>query len=76
MKSLDINLDSVGKIKNFIEITSKFESDLDLISDRYIVNAKSILGVLSLDLKKALKLNIQDEKIFDDLKSQLKPFLK
>ena len=76
MKSLDLVLNSIDKIKELIEITSKFDSDIDLVSDGYTVNAKSILGVLSLDLKKDLKLNIHNDEIFSNLKSQLKSFLK
>jgi len=74
MKSLDIVLNSIDRIKELIEITSKFDCDIDLVSDGYIVNAKSILGVLSLDLKKDLVLNIHDDNIFSDLKNQLKKF--
>lgn len=36
-------------LKEFIKITTSFESNIDMIKDRYVVNAKSLLGVLSLD---------------------------
>ena len=36
-------------LKEFIKITTSFESNIDIIKDRYVVDAKSLLGVLSLD---------------------------
>ena len=36
-------------LKEFIKITTSFESNIDMIKDRYVVDAKSLLGVLSLD---------------------------
>lgn len=36
-------------LKEFIKITTSFESNIDMIKDRYVIDAKSLLGVLSLD---------------------------
>ncbi len=36
-------------LKEFIQITTSFESNIDMIKDRYVIDAKSLLGVLSLD---------------------------
>lgn len=51
---LQIRLDSFDKIKKFINITSVLAYEIDLISDKYVVDGKSIMGVLSLDLSKAV----------------------
>lgn len=75
MKSLNISLNSLDKIKNFVGIVSNLDSEIDLISGRYVVNAKSIMAVLSLDLSKDIQMNIYNEKIFDDAKKILQDFL-
>ena len=36
-------------LKEFIKITTSFESNIDMIKDRYVIDAKSLLGILSLD---------------------------
>ena len=58
MKSMMINLNSVEKVKNFVNEISRFESDFDLVSGRYVINAKSIMGIFSLDLSQPLNLQI------------------
>ena len=56
MKSLMIKLDTISDVKNFVNIVSKCDFDVDLISGRYAVDAKSIMGIFSLDLLKPIKL--------------------
>ncbi len=53
---MTILLDSVEKVKKFVDIAATFPCDLDLKSGRYTVDAKSIMGIFSLDLKKPLTL--------------------
>ena len=50
MKSFNVKISSIGDVKNFVNIVSKYDFDIDLISDRYVVDAKSIMGIFSLDL--------------------------
>ena len=45
---MNIILDSVDKVKDFVREMSKFETDIDLVSSRFIVDAKSLMGILSL----------------------------
>lgn len=52
---MNIILDSVDKVKDFVREMSKFETDIDLVSSRFIVDAKSLMGILSLDLTNQLK---------------------
>ena len=61
MKTVNINLNNVNKVKEFVNITSQFEGDVDLISGRYIIDAKSIMGIFSLDLSKTIQLNINSD---------------
>ena len=58
MRSVSILLDSVDKIKSFVYDISRFRTDFDIISGRYCVDAKSIMGIFSLDLSKPLSLEI------------------
>lgn len=55
-----ILLNSVEKVKEFINLVSRFEDDIDLISGRYLINAKSIMGILSLDLSRPIILKTYD----------------
>ncbi|MCL1878194.1 MAG: HPr family phosphocarrier protein [Defluviitaleaceae bacterium] len=61
MKSMHILLDTVEKVKGFVNLVAPLEGDMDLGSDRYIVDAKSIMGIFSLDLSKPLKLTIHEK---------------
>ena len=57
MKTLKISLNSIDKVKAFVNEISKFDCDFDLVSGRYVIDAKSIMGIFSLDLSKPLVLN-------------------
>lgn len=58
MNHIFIKLDSFDKIKKFINITSTLNYDLDLISGKYAVDGKSIMGILSLDLSKEILVSV------------------
>ena len=54
---LEIRLDTVEKVKEFVTAVSKLDGDFDLVADKhYIVDAKSIMGIFSLDLSRTLTL--------------------
>jgi phosphotransferase system HPr-like phosphotransfer protein len=61
MTSIKVNLDSVNKVKEFVEITGKFPEDLDLAHGKYVIDAKSLMGIFSLDLSKPLDLTINSD---------------
>jgi phosphotransferase system HPr-like phosphotransfer protein len=61
MTTVSVVLDSVDKVKGFVNTVAPLEGDVDLGSDRYVVDAKSIMGIFSLDLSKPLKVSIHDE---------------
>ena len=56
MKTVQISLNSIDKVKSFVNDISKF--DFDLVSGRYVIDAKSIMGIFSLDLSKPIDLNV------------------
>lgn len=61
MKTVQISLNSIDKVKSFVNDISKFDFDFDLVSRRYVIDAKSIMGIFSLDLSKPIDLNIHSE---------------
>ena len=61
MKTLVIKLDTINDVKNFVNIVSKYDFDMDLMSGRYAVDAKSIMGIFSLDLAKPIKMEIYSD---------------
>ena len=58
MKTVQISLNSIDKVKSFVNAITQFEFDFDLISGRYVIDAKSIMGIFSLDLSKPIDLNV------------------
>ena len=74
MKSVDIKLSSIEDVRNFVNIVSKYEIDIDLSSGRYIVDAKSIMGIFSLDLLKPIKLTAHTNNA-DALFAEIKQYM-
>ena len=58
MKTVDISLNSIEKVKTFVNLINRYDCDFDLMSGRYVIDAKSIMGIFSLDLSKPITLNI------------------
>ena len=75
MKTVTITLNSIDKVKNFVNDITKFRSDFDLVSGRYVIDAKSIMGIFSLDLSKPISLNIHNDEEIDTILEVLKPYL-
>ncbi len=73
MKSLKISLEVAQNVKEFVSITQNFEDEVLLKSGKYVVDAKSILGIFSLDLSKPLTVEIYSDKA-DALIAQLTKF--
>lgn len=75
MKTVTISLNSIDKVKSFVNDITKFDSDFDLVSGRYVIDAKSIMGIFSLDLSKPIDLNIHSEDDVNAILDVLKPYL-
>lgn len=75
MKTVEISLNSIDKVKSFVNIITKFDYDFDLISGRYVIDAKSIMGIFSLDLSKPIQLNIHMENEDAEMMEALAPYL-
>ena len=75
MKTLKISLNSIDKVKAFVNEISKFDCDFDLVSGRYVIDAKSIMGIFSLDLSKPIDLNIHADAGLNEILEILKPYI-
>lgn len=77
MKTVRISLNSIDKVKSFVNDLVRFtDVDFDLVSGRYVIDAKSIMGIFSLDLSKPIDLNIHAaEDKLDEIVNTLKPYI-
>ena len=73
MKSIQISLQMASSVKEFVNIVQKYAFEIDLRCDRYVVDAKSILGIFSLDLSEPLTVEIYSDDCAD-LLEKLKKF--
>lgn len=74
MKETTILLSSIEAVKEFNRIVTFYDGDVDLVSGRYIIDAKSIMGIFSLDLSKPINIQVYGEDP-EKLIEQLKPFV-
>ncbi len=75
MKTVQISLNSIDKVKAFVNDITKFDNDFDLVSGRYVIDAKSIMGIFSLDLSKPIDLSIHASDNLDEILEILKPYM-
>lgn len=61
MKTVKISLNSIDKVKAFVNDVTNFNTDFDLVSGRYVIDAKSIMGIFSLDLSKPIKVEVHSD---------------
>ena len=74
MVTFNVSFKSINGVQEFVNIVCKYQYDIDLVSGRYVVNAKSIMGIYSLDLSKPIEVNAITDNA-DDLKAELKDFI-
>ena len=75
MLKVKISLNSIDKVKSFVNDISGFNAEFDLVSGRYVIDAKSIMGIFSLDLSKPIDLNIHADTDIDTILAVLAPYL-
>ncbi len=61
MKAFNIMLKSINDVKDFVNIVNKYDFDVDLTSGRYVVDAKSIMGIFSLDLSRPIRVEVHED---------------
>ena len=74
MKSVTIRLSLVENVNKFANIVSRYPFEMDLRAGRHVVDAKSILGILSLDLSRPITLDIYEDNC-DSLLEEIRPFM-
>lgn len=75
MRSVRVSLNTINKVKAFVKDITKYEYDFNLVSGRYVINAKSIMGIFSLDLTKPMYLNINTDERNDELLNVLSVYM-
>ena len=75
MKTVQVYLNSIQKVNSFSHELEQFDNDFDLVSGRYIVDAKSVMGIFSLDLSKPIDLNIHANQDVDEVLAALSPYM-
>ena len=74
MKTVKISLNSIDKVKSFVNDITKFDYDFDLVSGRYVIDAKSIMGIFSMELDRPIEMEMSDADM-EKLKSQFEKFM-
>ncbi len=74
MKTFEIMLNTNIDVKDFVNIVNKYDFEVDLISGRYVVDAKSIMGIFSLDLGKPIRVELHTDAP-EAIYEELKPFI-
>lgn len=74
MIEVKIFLDTIQKVKDFVNVITVMDGDFDIASGKYLVDAKSILGIFSLDLSRPMTLRIETQEDEQAVKEKLKQF--
>lgn len=75
LKRAKITLRTVDKVKEFVDVASKIDGDLDLISGRSIIDGKSMMGIFSLDLTKPIEMNVITQQDMDYILKAFEDFI-
>lgn len=76
MVTVKVLLDTIEAVKEFVDIVSKFDGEMELVSGRYVIDAKSIMGIFSVDLSQPIDLCIhKDREGAEEILEQIKKFL-
>lgn len=70
---LNVRFKGQDAVRRFVGITSRYGADMELVHGKYTIDAKSILGIFSMDLSKPIELRVSEE--IDSLKDELKDFI-
>mgnify|MGYP004633762053 CR=1 FL=1 len=74
MTIVKIRINTINDVKEFVSLVSRCDYDVDIVSGRYAIDAKSIMGIFSLDLSKELELHVHSDDCADFL-DQIKSFI-
>ena len=74
MTTVKVNINSIDKVKGFVNAIARFDNDFDLVAGRYVIDAKSIMGIFSLDLSQDLELTIQYDRDLEAIMDAIKDY--
>lgn len=74
MTEAKIHINTIDDVKNFVSLVTKVDYDVDIVSGRYAIDAKSIMGIFSLDLSKDLELKIHSDNC-EDFLDEIKDYI-
>ncbi len=74
MKTANIRINTINDVKDFVTIVTKCNYDVDIVSGRYAIDAKSIMGIFSLDLSKTLELRVHSDNC-DELMADIEKYI-
>ena len=74
MKTANIRINTIEDVKNFVTTVTKCNYDVDIVSGRYAIDAKSIMGIFSLDLSKPLERRVHSDDC-DELMAELDKYI-
>ncbi len=75
MKSISLLLNTTESVKSFVNVISQYDFDMDLRCGRYVVDAKSILGIFSLDLNRPVALEIHSDSDCSELIQKISQYI-
>lgn len=76
MRTVTLNLNEISKVQRFVGDISLYEEDIDVIRGKYVIDAKSLLGLFSLDLSKPVdvRINSDDDNVLDKFVEDMKKY--
>ena len=75
MTTKTISLNTIVDVKEFVNTVARYDFEVDLVSGRYVVDAKSIMGIYSLDLSNPIEVQIHCDECGDDVAAALKDYV-
>ena len=76
MKRYILDLNSIERVKGFVTVLEGFSGYFDLVSGRYVVDAKSIMGIFSMDLSKNVEFRIlETNEQISEVEAAIAPYL-
>ncbi len=74
MYEMKIQIDTIDKVKKFVAAITQFDGEFEIYSGKYIIDAKSILGIFSVDLSKPVILKIDNGARLEEIRSALQEY--
>lgn len=76
MKSVNVLLNTIESVKKFVDAVSDYDCDMDMMAGSYVVDAKSIMGILSMNLLKPIEFRIHDDgKESEAIIGRIRPYI-